>query len=94
MYREFILEHAPIILFALLVFSATIKVLYIAKLKYRDSSTELFFRSFFPYSRDVIKNTNHEKLKAYYKKNNKINTLIYFPFITLLFLYTLMFLIS
>lgn len=94
MYREFILEHTPIILFALLILSATIKVLNITKLKYRDSNTELFFRSFFLYSSDVIKNTNHEKLKAYYRKNNKVNTIIYFPFITLLFLYALMALIS
>jgi hypothetical protein len=94
MYRKLILEQTPILLFALLALSATIKVFNITKLKYKESNTELFFRSFFLYSKDVIRNTNHQKLKAYYRKNNRLNTLIYFPFITLLLLYSLMKIIS
>ena len=94
MYREFILEHAPILLFALFTLSAGIKVLALSQLKYSDSYMELFFRSFFPYSRAEIKNTNHEKLKNYYRQNNKVNTMFYFPFIILLGLYILMNLIA
>jgi len=94
MYRQFILEHAPTMLLALFAISATVKLLAISRLKYKAGSAELFFRSFFPYSKDMIRNAADTGLKNYYRKNNTFNTLLYFPFIGLLMLYVLMHLIS
>lgn len=84
------MEYAPVVLFTILVTSAAIKLYTLAQLKYKTSYTELFFRSFFPYSKAVIKNATHNSLKDYYRKNNKLNSVLYFPFITILFLYVLM----
>lgn len=94
MYRIFIIEYAPMVLLMIVAISATVRIIKIASLKHADSYTELFLRSFFPYSRDEIKNTCHDSLRKFYKANNKFNNVVYMVLGGILVLYILMHIIS
>jgi hypothetical protein len=94
MYRVLILEYAPKLLLVIFAISATIKWLKISSLKHTDNYTELFLRSFLPFSRDEIKNAYHESVKKFYRANNKANNLFYISVLGVGVLYALMWAIS
>lgn len=90
MYRTIIIEYAPKLLLLILVVSATLKIYALATLRHADSYTELFFRSFFPYSRAIIKNTDHKRLQHFYKYSNEVNKYFYPVGLLILAIYALM----
>lgn len=89
MIRDLIIDLSPILIVALLVLFTVIK-LYMIVSELKKDYLSVFFSSLGFINKVQIRNTFHEKLKAYYKRSNQINT-IFYPAITLvLVVYMLM----
>lgn len=89
MIRNLIIDIAPVLLLVIIALFAIVKVSIIS-VSLNKNYFSLFFNSLLFFNRVTIRNTFHERLKAYYKKSNKINTLFYLLILIVLGLYGLM----
>ncbi len=76
MIRDLIVEMSPVVIIILIVLLSIIKVSLISATVNRNYLS-LFFTSFTIYNRVTVRNTFHEKLKEYYRRSNKVNTIFY-----------------
>ncbi|MBW7914850.1 MAG: hypothetical protein H3C54_14370 [Taibaiella sp.] len=89
MIRNLIIEMAPALILVLIALFAIVKVSIISVSLHKNYFS-LFFNSLLFFNRVTIRNTFHEKLKAYYKKSNKVNAIFYVLIVIVLALYLLM----
>lgn len=89
MIRNLIIEMAPAIIMVLIALFAIVKVSIIS-VSLNKNYFSLFFNSLLFFNRVTIRNTFHEKLKAYYKKSNKVNAIFYVLIVVVLAFYLLM----
>lgn len=89
MIRNLIIEMAPALILVLIALFAIVKVSIISVSLHKNYFS-LFFNSLLFFNRVTIRNTFHEKLKAYYKKSNKVNAIFYVLIVVVLALYLLM----
>lgn len=94
MYRSIVLTYAPVLLIVLLGIFVLFKFMAIISSGLNRNYTQLFFVSLFPFSRQVIRNTFHEKLKKFYKKSNSLNNVFYLLIFGVLTIYVMMFMIK
>jgi len=80
---------APALILVLIALFAIVKVSIISVSLHKNYFS-LFFNSLLFFNRVTIRNTFHEKLKAYYKKSNKVNAIFYVLIVVVLALYLLM----
>lgn len=80
---------APALILVLIALFAIVKVSIISVSLHKNYFS-LFFNSLMFFNRVTIRNTFHEKLKAYYKKSNKVNAIFYVLIVVVLALYVLM----
>lgn len=80
---------SPWLILILVALMSIIKVSIIS-VSINKSYFSLFFSSFLFYNRVTIRNTFHEKLKEYYKRSNKINTIFYALLAVIISVYMLM----
>lgn len=90
MFKEYIVEFTPILLAILFAVYAYFKFAAIISSGLNRNHIQLFLVSLFPFSKSVIRNTFHEKLKRYYKKSNKLNYVFYVLFFIVITLYLMM----
>lgn len=76
MIRDLIIEFSPLLIILLIVIFSFVKVSIISMAINKDYFT-LFLNSFLFYNKVTVRNTFHEKLKAFYIRSNKINTVFY-----------------
>lgn len=89
MIRNLIIEMAPALILVLIALFAIVKVSIISVSLHKNYFS-LFFNSLLFFNRVTIRNTFHEKLKAYYKKSNKVNAIFYVLIVVVLAFYLLM----
>lgn len=94
MYRSIVLTYAPILLIVIFGIFVLMKFMAIISSGLNRNYAQLFFVSLLPFSRQVIRNTFHEKLKVFYKKSNTLNNIFYFIMFMVLAAYILMKLVS
>lgn len=90
MYRNLILTYAPILLIVVFSIFVLLKFMAIISSGLNRNYVQLFFVSLFPFSRQVVRNTFHEKLKVFYKKSNTLNSIFYLIIVCILAVYLLM----
>lgn len=89
MIRDLIIDFSPWLIIILVILLSIIKVSIIS-VSINKNYFSLFFNSFLFYNRVTVRNTFHEKLKEFYKRSNKINTLFYSVIAVILAVYMLM----
>jgi len=89
MIRNLIIDMAPILIIVMVAIFAIVKVSIIS-VSLHKNYLSLFFNSLLFYNKVTIRNTFHEKLKDYYRKSNKVNTIFYLLIAIILALYILM----
>jgi hypothetical protein len=89
MIRNLIIDIAPALIMVLIALFAIVKVSIISVSLHKNYFS-LFFNSLLFFNKVTIRNTFHEKLKAYYKKSNKVNAIFYVLIVIVLALYVLM----
>lgn len=90
MYRNLILTYSPILLIVVFSIFVLLKFMAIISSGLNRNHLQLFVVSLFPFSRQVIRNTFHEKLKVFYKKSNTLNSIFYLIIVCILAVYLLM----
>lgn len=80
---------APAFILILIALFAIVKVSIISVSLHKNYFS-LFFNSLLFFNRVTIRNTFHEKLKTYYRKSNKVNTVFYVLIVLVLAVYLLM----
>lgn len=89
MIRDLIIDISPWLIIILVILLSIIKVSIIS-VSINKNYFSLFFNSFLFYNRVTVRNTFHEKLKEFYKRSNKINTIFYSVIAVVLAVYMLM----
>lgn len=89
MIRDLIIEYSPTLIIILIIAFSIIKVSIIS-VSINKNYFSLFLNSFLFFNRVTIRNTFHEKLKEFYRKSNKINTVFYILIGATLVMYILM----
>ncbi|MCB9064391.1 MAG: hypothetical protein H6551_04530 [Chitinophagales bacterium] len=89
MIKNLIIDFSPVVLVALFVLFSVIKVSIIS-IELNKNYFSLFLNSFLFFNKVTIKNTFHERLKNFYRKSNKINTIFYVLFAIVIAMYILM----
>ncbi len=77
MVRNLIVEFFPLLFIGVLGIYVIMKLFAMVSAGISNKFFEIFLRSFLPYGKEQIRNTFHEKLKKYYVRSNKLNTVFY-----------------
>ncbi len=89
MIRDLIIEMSPALILVLIIVFSIVKVSIIS-IGMNKNYFSLFLNSFWFYNRVTIRNTFHEKLKEFYRRSNKVNTVFYVLIAAVLVVYFLM----
>lgn len=89
MIKDLIIDVSPFLLIGLFVLLLLVKASLISS-SISKNYFSLLFSSLLFYNRVMVRNTFHEKLKEFYKRSNKINTVFYIAIGTVLAVYLLM----
>lgn len=89
MVKDLIIDVSPFILIGLFVLLLVVKASIISS-SLSKNYFSLLFSSLLFFNKVTVRNTFHEKLKEFYKRSNKINTVFYIAIGVILAMYLLM----
>lgn len=89
MIRTLIIEAAPLLLVFLVIVFIVLKVSMISS-SINKNYFSLLFGSLLFYNRVTIRNTFHDRLKRFYQKSNRVNSIFYTIILAVIGVYILM----